>query len=123
MSGQPKWMADISEFSGWFREKGQQVTPATIVAFGIPIQSRYGKAREIVEMLEFAKLAAESGIAGYVSSVFYDSNSCCCEIELNEGAERQAIVLNAIYECADQTLSQYTDDLGYIRGKFEEDPP
>ncbi|TXG87844.1 MAG: hypothetical protein E6R10_07210 [Rhodocyclaceae bacterium] len=117
MSEQPKWMADISEFSGWFRGKGQQVTPATIVAFGIPIQSRYSKAREVVEMLEFARLAAESGVAGYVSSVFYDSKSCCCTIEPNEEAKRQAIVLHTIYACADRTISMFTDDLGIVRGK------
>lgn len=104
------WLDNIKAFSEWFGEKGSQIEPSSLVAFGIPLQSRYGKAFEMIEMLAFAQLAAESGVAGYVGSVFYNSRSCCCEIELKEEAERQPDAQAKVDWCGDQTLSSFTTD-------------
>ena len=42
------WKADLDAFSVWFKEKGGQVEPRQLTAFGIPIDSRYGKVWEIM---------------------------------------------------------------------------
>lgn len=115
----PAWLADINAYAGWLSEKGGQVEPGSLVAFGIPINSRYSKVLEIMEMLAFAHLAAQAGVAGYVDSVFYDSQSCCCTVQLKPEAERQPDVARTLGECGDRTLSQFTmDEMGIVRGRW-----
>jgi len=115
---QPAWLADIHAYAGWVSDKGRHVEPSSLVAFGIPIDSRYGKVWEIVEMLAFAHLVAQAGVAGYVDSVFFDSQSGCCTVQLKPGAERHPDVAMTIGECGDRTLSQFTmDEAGVVRGR------
>lgn len=118
----PDWLADIHAYADWWSEKGSQVEPGALVAFGIPLQSRYGKAHEIMEMLAFAQLSAQAGVAGYVESVFYDSQSCCCTVQVKPGAERRPDVIELIGDCGDRTLCQFTlGDQGTVRGReFDE---
>lgn len=91
----------IKDFAGWFSEKGSQIEPSCMVAFGINIQSRYGKVSEIAEMMQFAKRAAEFGVASYIDSVFFDSKSCSCTIYIKAFAERQFDALDVIDQCAE----------------------
>jgi hypothetical protein len=43
----------------WAGEKVPEVEPTGLAAFGIDIISRYGKARELFEMLEFCEGVAK----------------------------------------------------------------
>lgn len=49
----------------YFDEKSEQISPRNITAFGINIESRYGKSQELVELIEFAHLVAEAGVSKY----------------------------------------------------------
>jgi hypothetical protein len=118
------WITELSTFSDGFREKGRQVTPA-ITAFRMRLSSRYGKAAEMREMLWFAELAADAGVAGYIQEVFYDSKVGLCSFTLAEKAAQQPRVLAAIHACARQSLRQFispVDDGWYsLDEKDEED--
>lgn len=65
----------------WFGERDQQVS-GKIAAFGIPIESRYGKAYEIGLMLRFCEVCAQQEIECYVRQVFYDSKGCQFEMDI-----------------------------------------
>ena len=119
---QPAWLADVQAFAGWFGEKGTQLEPADLVAFGIPLSSRYGNVSEMIEMLLFAQLVATAGVAWAVASVFYDSKACLCTVELHACAERQLDVQAIIGECGDMALSCFVmDEEGTVRGS--QSPP
>ena len=81
-----------------FSEKAKQVTPSGFVAFGIDIDSRYGKCGEIIELLQFAQAAAAASVAHYVKEAFYDSKASICSFELESsvvrGSEIEAALLN-----------------------------
>lgn len=91
----------------WFDEKASQVDVGSVTAFGIPLTSRYSKARELAEMLSFANLATSRDIAHHLKEVFYDSNSCCCSfkfkgrLNLGDTAERELLAT------AEETISQF----------------
>jgi hypothetical protein len=46
----------------FFDEKVSQVSTGNVVAFGIPLMSRYSKANELAEMLLFARIIALAGL-------------------------------------------------------------
>lgn len=108
----PAWLKDILAFIGWFSEKGSQVEPSHLTAFGISLESRYGKADKIRSMLAFAETAAHAGVAGYIASVLYDSKAYICHYELRDTAFRRSAVLETIRECALMTLPQFEDHEG-----------
>ena len=54
-------------------EKEHQVEPSSIRAFGIKLDSRYGNAAELSQMLKFACLANSFDVARYIREVFFDS--------------------------------------------------
>ena len=74
----------------YFDEKTTQVTPSTLVAFGIEIQSRYGKAWELAEMLNFMHDLARENLHGHVERVFYDSKANMCTFEIPEVLTNEA---------------------------------
>ena len=47
----------------FFGEKSHQIEPSALEAFGVTIDSRYGQARELIELMNFAKLLAEKKVA------------------------------------------------------------
>lgn len=65
----------------YFQEKSRQVEPSSVTAFGIAIVSRYGRARELRQMLSFAECLARNGLSEHVAQVFYDSNADLCSFE------------------------------------------
>ena len=66
----------------WFGDKARQVDLASLIAFGIDVSSRYGKAEELREILKFTESLAVSGCEGFVSCVTYDGEIDTCEIDL-----------------------------------------
>jgi hypothetical protein len=104
----PGWLTELQTYARWIGDRGFHVEPSSLVAFGIPIESRYGNVCEIHRMLAFTHLAAKCGAASYISNVFYDSKSCNCTITLKCGADRQAEVLCVVEWCAENTLSSFT---------------
>jgi hypothetical protein len=84
----------------WFGEKTHQVEPASLSAFGILIESRYGIASELVEMLGFAQSCAEKKLAHYVTRVFYDSKGGMCNFELVPTVKEGDSVADALLESA-----------------------
>lgn len=93
--------------SPWFHEKSEQVSVSALTAFGIRLESRYGIARELAELLLFADAAAAAGVNLCVAHAFYDSKSCCCALSLREMDAGQA---QAVFDAAMATLSQFEWD-------------
>jgi len=67
------------DYSG---EKSEQVFPGTLTAFGIKVQSRYGKAWELIEMISLAQDLAEADLHIHIREMFYDSKAFICSFEL-----------------------------------------
>lgn len=91
----------------FFAEKAAQVTPGNLESFGVAISSRYSKASELVEMLEFTEQAALKNVAHYIQSVFYDSKACMCSFELDSSVKEEDPVCQAIEDAARSTISQF----------------
>ena len=93
----------------YFEEKTDQVSPDTLISFGIRINSRYGKAWQIVEMLRFTETLAEQNLHSYVESIFYDSKNDTCSFQLLAdnltSAQKTTILM-----CADLYISQFEWD-------------
>lgn len=91
----------------YFDEKAQQVSPNNMTAFGIDIQSRYGRANEVIQMINFARQAALKDVAHYVKSMFYDSKACVCTLTLVDEVSLGDPVEAQLREIALECLSQF----------------
>lgn len=91
----------------YFDEKSRQLSTGDIQAFGISLQTRHAKAQEMLEMLEFAQLAAERGCHHLVTAVFYDSNACLCSITLKDDVDPLSDMGEAVRQCAIETIGQF----------------
>ena len=105
-----------------FGEKSHQVKPGNLIAFGIEIDSRYCKAYELIEMINFARLVAEEGISHYVFSVFYDSQACLCTFTLDPVVLENDPIGQKILKAAKESIGQFElfDNIGH-RGSDEEE--
>lgn len=101
----------------YFEEKSSQLSTGAIEAFGIDLLSRYARAGEIAEMLQFAELVAKQGHHSVVVSVFYDSNACLCTFTLVDGLDPLSNVGEAIKQCAIETISQFDWDGSVYHGR------
>ena len=109
----PYWTHRKSNMTDYFDEKAQQVQPDSFAAFGIEIISRNGKADEIVQMINFARLAALSDVAHYVKEVFYDSKACICTFKLTEAVVDGDAVATELRRAAKESIAQF-DWFGYV---------
>lgn len=75
--------------------------------FGISIDSRYGKAHELAEMLNFTYEIAQENLEGAVRSIFYDSKADLCTFELNPDVEEHSDIAKHIFSAAEKTISQF----------------
>ncbi len=91
--------------SNWFDSKNQ-LSVGSLTAFGISISSRYSRATEMIEMLQFCQGLAVEGLEGAVGEVFYDSKSDICNFVLNFD-DRYSDLEKAILEVAKKTVSQF----------------
>ena len=89
----------------YFGEKSTQVEPGAMSAFGIQIHSRYSQAYELVEMLKFAHAAASTGLAHYVTEVFYDSKASMCSVTFAPIVQEDDAVWNQIFAIAKTHIS------------------
>ncbi len=96
---------EIDTVKEWFGEKTEQVDSDAIVAFGIPIESRYSKEIEVSEMLKFASTVAKARIAHYVTRVFYDTKCGVCTIVPDVSVKVGDFVYETILNAAQQTIS------------------
>ena len=94
----------------YFDEKSHQVTANEVFAFGVSLLSRYGKASELVEMINFAKLAALQGLHPLVHRLFYDSKADLCTIELFDESLWLSEQGQALRKCATKTIGQFQWD-------------
>ncbi|MEZ8685977.1 hypothetical protein BCT19_04115 [Vibrio splendidus] len=86
-----------------------------IKAFGIIINSRYGKFEEICEMLKFSKELADKGLHIYIESILYDSKGHMCTFEFhsefrsrfNAPIEEQCHEGREIFQCAINCISHF----------------
>src|SRR5262249_26547475 len=79
----------------FFGEKSLQIEPAALEAFGVPIESRYGQAHELIELMNFTELLAEKKVGHYVKQAFYDSKACMCTLELDPSVQQGDAVADA----------------------------
>lgn len=98
-----------------FDEKASQIDVNSMNAFGIQLTSRYAKCSEMIDMLQFAQLAAQAGAASLVKSLFYDTKASVCSFEWHGELDPEADRL--LRQCADQAISQYCWPDGIIGGK------
>jgi hypothetical protein len=106
----------------WFGEKAQQVDAGPMKAFGVKILSRYQRASEIREMLDFCEGLARMRLAQYVMRVFYDSGADLCSIESVPGFDhRYGGRMESIRGVALMTLSQFECN-GLIEHKTSDVP-
>jgi hypothetical protein len=107
----------------WNEEQPQSVnndqsTPSDChVVYGIVISSRNGNECEIKEMIDFAETAHQQSLAPYIRSLFYDSNSCCCNFELADEVnpyDPYDPISDYLLEIALETISQF-EWCGYIQ--------
>lgn len=68
----------------WFKEKPYQVDICSFRAFGIELMSRYGVAKEMVEMLRFCEAVAKEGLHEFIENCFYDGQSQVCKIVIED---------------------------------------
>ncbi|MBK8123950.1 MAG: hypothetical protein IPK54_10445 [Dokdonella sp.] len=103
-------------------DKITQIHPSELIVFGIPIQSRYGVAYEIKEMVSFCCELSVARLTRYIDSIFYDSKSCCCTIAPTKELELIGCsdVINSIKAIAKETISLFDFD-GYVDGMGIED--
>lgn len=92
----------------WGGEKVAEVEPATLTAFGIEIRSRYGKAGELVDMLQFCEGLARLGLDRFISEVFYDSKACLCSFTPADGVDISKETNDAMLEVAEKTITQFS---------------
>ena len=90
-----------------FSDKGHQVSPATMDAFGISLSSRYGKCSEMIEMLQFAQAAAAGAVAHYVKEVSYDSKASICAFELDDSVAEGSEIERELLGVAKKTISHF----------------
>ncbi len=90
----------------YFGEKDSQIEQDSLVAFGIKLYSRYGKADEMAEMLEFASEVAMLDVADAVKEVFYNSKICICNFEFTRD-ELDEKTKNKILLAAAKTISAF----------------
>ncbi|MCG8291921.1 hypothetical protein [Pseudomonas entomophila] len=83
------------------------VSVDSLTAHGIEICTRHGKAYELAEMLNFCIAVAKKGLQNRVSSLFYDSNSCCCYFELCPSVEEFDDVAEELMNSALETIGQF----------------
>lgn len=105
----------MTKLKDWYGEKTQQVSPDKLMAFGIKIDSRYGKVNEMIEMLKFVSAASVSNICHYIQELFYDTKSCCCFFKLHPDVEEGDPIWALILQLAKNSISQFQlfDDVYY----------
>jgi len=91
----------------FFGEKSHQIEPSAFEAFGVPIDSRYGQAHELIELMNFTELLAEKKVAHYVKRAFYNSKACMCTLELDPSVQQGDAVADAILEAATETIGKF----------------
>lgn len=107
------------KISDALQEKGEEVSPDSLTAFGIAISSRYGKCYELEEMLAFCRLCADAGAATFITEVFYDTKACIVNITFQPEAVRNHTVVNAVEAIADTVFSQYCRQDGSVGGTHD----
>lgn len=93
----------------YFDEKSAEISVEDMTSFGVHIHTRYGKAWQMAEMLQFTTDLANLDLHRAVAKVFYDSKSDTCYFELSDDhlpPEKSA----AILECAKRRITQFEWD-------------
>lgn len=82
-----------------------------IIVYGIELTSRYEKLYELKEMIAFAEIAYDTGVAKYIKEVFYDTKACvasftfhCGEINCHDP------IYDRVLFAASHSLSQFELD-------------
>ncbi|MGB3426132.1 MAG: hypothetical protein WBF84_12735 [Castellaniella sp.] len=101
----------------YFNEKDSQISVDSLQAFGIDLSTRYARAGEMAEMLEFAELVAEQGHHPMVTSAFYDSKAYICTFGLVEDLDPLSDTGEAIKQCAIKAISQFEWDGTVYHGR------
>lgn len=95
------------ETNPWFKDKKRQVVPSSITAFGIHLDSRYGKASELMQMLHFSQTLAGVGLAEVVERVEYDSKAAICSFDFSPDFSAEDPRADEVLDVALATLSHF----------------
>jgi len=91
----------------WLDFEEKQLSVSKIHAFDIQILSRYSKAWEMIEMLNFANEAAHARMSHLVKEIFYDSKANICTFELSESLKQGSNEERELLKIATSTISQF----------------
>ena len=94
-----------------------EVEPNELVAFNIRLKSRFGEARELIELLNFARLLKQRNLDGYVLMAEYDSKASDCRFTLIPGLPPSHPTALAVLGVASETISQILWDGTVHHGK------
>lgn len=76
-----------------------------VEVYGVLLESRHGRLKELREMLAFAEALHERGLARYVRAVFYDSNGAVAQVKFHIPPRICDPVFNVVEAAALCTLS------------------
>ncbi|MCC7732758.1 hypothetical protein [Klebsiella pneumoniae] len=91
----------------YFEEKAAQISVGGMTAFGITISTRYDRAGEMAEMLQFTKKAARAGLHHFVEEIFYDSKADLCTFKFVDGFDQNGEDAQKFKRIAAETIGQY----------------
>ncbi|SOT93563.1 hypothetical protein [Xanthomonas arboricola] len=90
----------------YFEEKSAEISVEEMTSFGVHIHTRYGKAWQMAEMLQFTTDLANLDLHQAVAKAFYDSKNNICNFELVDD-EPPSEVSAAILKCAMRRITQF----------------
>ena len=100
----------------WFNEKVHQIDNASITAFGVTLETRYGNANEMIEMLSFVRDLAYNNLESNIKEIFYDTNACICNITFIDGLDQFSEESLDMLKIAKKHISQF-DWFGFVQHK------
>ena len=93
----------------YFDEKSAEISVEDMTSFGIHIHTRYGKAWQMAEMLQFTTDVANLDLHRAIAKVFYDSKNDTCYFDLTDD-QLPPEKNSAILECAKRRITQFEWD-------------
>lgn len=91
----------------YFFEKAPQMDIFSITAFGIELVTRYGRANEMAQMLNFSCKIADAGLHPLIKGVFYDSDPLQCSFTFLNDEFPTGEAEKRIHEIATETIANF----------------
>lgn len=103
---------ETRQLKDWFAERRHEqivndLETGGLIAFGVPILSRYSEADEIIRMIQFCRDCARMRVAHYVSDVFYNSKAGIPSIAISDVVQEGDVVEVRLLAAAKKHFSSF----------------